>query len=82
MQVFFGHLFHVHCLIYLEGIVHGKRFFDLTPAEIEHIFKVNVFSHFWMVKRSLSSMKMSTDACIVSISSVVSNLYVITQING
>ncbi|RWS25803.1 Short-chain dehydrogenase/reductase family 16C member 6-like protein [Leptotrombidium deliense] len=60
----------VTILVNNAGIVDGTRFVDLTPMQIERVFRVNTFSHFWTCKAFLPSMIDSDVGHVVSICSV------------
>ncbi len=59
----------VDVLINNAGIVSGKYFTELTTADIENTFAVNVLAHFWTVRAFLPSMLQNGDGHIVTISS-------------
>lgn len=54
------------------GIVKGKPFLDLTPADVERTFKINSMSHFWMNQAVLPQMIAQKKGLIVTMSSVMS----------
>ncbi|GLD96768.1 hypothetical protein PINS_up005451 [Pythium insidiosum] len=61
----------IDVLVNNAGVVNGRTVEELTPAELQRVFGVNVFAHFWTVKHVLPSMKKSKDAMIVSIASIL-----------
>ncbi|KAJ0393575.1 hypothetical protein P43SY_005144 [Pythium insidiosum] len=61
----------IDVLVNNAGVVNGRTVEELTPAELQRVFAVNVFAHFWMAKHVLPSMKRSADAMIVSIASIL-----------
>ncbi|KAK7076214.1 hypothetical protein SK128_023566 [Halocaridina rubra] len=57
-------------LVNNAGIMPCKPFMKHTPEEIQKLFDINVFSHFWMVREWLPLFITSNKGHIVSMSSV------------
>eukprot|EP00298_Acanthocystis_sp_HF-20_P004603 c14933_g1_i1.p1 GENE.c14933_g1_i1~~c14933_g1_i1.p1 ORF type:complete len:317 (+),score=123.98 c14933_g1_i1:28-951(+) len=51
------------------GVVSGKKILDLSDAEIQRTFSVNILAHFWVVKNFLPSMIARNEGYIVTIAS-------------
>lgn len=64
-------------LINNAGIVHGKPLLDLTPAELQRNFNINLLSHFHTIRAFLPGMLESQQGrggTIVTVSSVLGKL--------
>eukprot|EP01006_Ploeotia_vitrea_P051609 TRINITY_DN67580_c6_g14_i2.p2 TRINITY_DN67580_c6_g14~~TRINITY_DN67580_c6_g14_i2.p2 ORF type:complete len:353 (+),score=177.39 TRINITY_DN67580_c6_g14_i2:841-1899(+) len=59
----------VDILINNAGVVSAKEIEKLTEKDIDRTFKVNVISHFWMIKAFLPSMAAANSGHIVTIAS-------------
>ncbi|XP_047480103.1 epidermal retinol dehydrogenase 2-like isoform X2 [Penaeus chinensis] len=57
-------------LVNNAGIMPCKQFIKHTPEEIERIFKVNVFAHFWMLKEWLPTFIAMGRGHVVAMSSI------------
>ncbi|KAK7542082.1 uncharacterized protein J3D65DRAFT_583277 [Phyllosticta citribraziliensis] len=57
------------------GVVNGKTLLDLSPADVERNFRVNLLSHFYIIRQFLSGMmSSSTGGTIVTVSSVLGKI--------
>lgn len=63
------HFGSVHILVNNAGIVIGKHLKDLSSSEIDKIFKINIISHFLIIKEFLPDMIKSNQGHIVTIAS-------------
>ncbi|CAG0916841.1 unnamed protein product [Notodromas monacha] len=61
---------HVTILVNNAGILSSKPFLSHSPREIERVFSVNVFSHFWTLEAVLPSMVAKGRGHIVAMSSI------------
>lgn len=59
----------VSLLVNNAGYVCGKTFMELPDHEIEHTFKVNILSHYWITKSFLKDMIKNNHGHIVTIAS-------------
>ncbi|KAK8176023.1 hypothetical protein IWX90DRAFT_397607 [Phyllosticta citrichinensis] len=62
-------------IINTAGIVNGKTLLDLSPADVERNFRVNLLSHFYIIRQFLLGMMSSpTGGTIVTVSSVLGKI--------
>lgn len=59
----------VSIIVNNAGIMPAKPLLDHDPEEIEKIFKINVFAHFWIIKAFLPRMLQNNKGHIVALSS-------------
>lgn len=64
------HLSSIDILINNAGGIVNKPFLDLSQADIEHVYKVNVFSVITLIQNLLPYMEQKTKSHIVNISSI------------
>lgn len=69
----------VTILINNAGIMPAKPFLNFQPDEVEHIFKVNVFSQFWILHQFLPEFKQRNRGHIVTLCRLV--LGIVDQID-
>ncbi|KAL1115619.1 hypothetical protein AAG570_005909 [Ranatra chinensis] len=60
----------VTVLVNNAGIMPCRHFMDYKPEEIQKIFQVNVFAHFWLLREILPSMIKNNYGHIVALSSM------------
>lgn len=61
---------YVSVLVNNAGIYHGLMLQDLKDEQIERIFKINIISHFWMVRQFLPNMMKHERGHIVEVASM------------
>ncbi|MBK7182856.1 MAG: SDR family oxidoreductase [Bacteroidetes bacterium] len=64
------HLSTIDILINNAGAIVNKPFLELSQADIEHVYKVNVFSVIALIQNLLPYMEQKTKSHIVNISSI------------